>query len=511
MSLLASLTVTRRRTLVAVVLILALAAALRFYNIGWSYSNNGVDEGVMLQRALLISRGLDLYTDLPCDQAPLAFYVGALLKGDVVTLRAVNAALSILAILACMVVARGVGGDVAMVSAGLFLSVDFAFVRESRLFSLDGMAAYFLAFALMSFYYYVKRRDRLAVFFTGLFIGVSAAVKLLGGLGLMALVLFFVLEALREREFKAPRALDLGVMLSASAAPMVAFMYILGPSDMLQGMVFDQTHREFEPLFKLSILAFLGLNLTYLLPLAYARELWAVGPEMRYLIAVVGVVLAFMLFQPLVFFHHMVLMSPALAILAGFVTAELVMYKKGHRKKSKLYYILKKDKTMRRFAALIIMIDLGASLGLALYGVGAQGAPHEIVYAEKLREITSQDDYVICGDPLIATYADRMTPPEVVNVAYRRYPQLTLEDVTAAIEGYNVSVVVMCFRLQDIEGLAQYLLGNGFAIAIPYWVGQGDRTALDLFEGSIDSTYFYVTYEVAEEHGIPTIRPKVAL
>lgn len=510
MSLLASLTETRRRTLVTIALILALAAALRFYNIGWSFSNNGVDEGVMLQRALLISRGFDLYTDLPCDQAPLAFYIGALLKGDVVTLRAVNAALSILAILACMVVARGIGGDVAMISTGLFLSVDFAFVRESRLFSLDGMAAYFLAFALLSFYYYVKRRERLAAFGTGMFLGLSAAAKLLGGLGLIAILLFFILEAMREKEFKLPRALDLGVLLFASALPMAVFMYALGPSEMLQGMLFDQTHREFEPLFKLSILAFLGLNLTYILPMAYARELWAVGPEMRYLIVVAGVVLTFMLVEPLIFFHHMVMMSPALAILAGFVTAELVMYKKGHRKRSKLYHILKKDKTLRSFATLIIMVDVVASLGLALYGVAAQGEPNEIVFAQRLREITGEDEYVICGDPLIATYADRMTPPEVVNVAYRRYPQLTLDDVTRAIDEYNVSVVVMSFRLQDVEGLAQYLLGNGFAIAVPYWVGLGDRTVLDLLEGNTDSTYFYVRYHVAVEHDIPTISPRTA-
>jgi 4-amino-4-deoxy-L-arabinose transferase-like glycosyltransferase len=508
MSPFARLTETRRRTLIAVILILTLAAALRLYSIGWSYSNNGVDEGVMLQRALLISRDFDLYTDIPCDQAPIAFYIGALLKGDVVTLRALNAALSITAIAACMIVARKIGGDMAMVATGLFLAVDFAFVRESRLFSLDGMSTYMLAFALLSFYYYAKRGDRLAVFLAGLFVGLSTAVKLLGGLGLLALVLFFVLEAVRERSFKASRAVDLGIMVGASAVPMTLFLFALGPSEMLQGMVFNQTHREFEPLFKLSILAYLGLNLTYILPIAYARELWGVGPEVRYLLVVSGVILAFMILQPLVFFHHMVLMSPALAILAGFVAAETIMFRKGHKKKSKLYYVLKKDQVLRRFATAVIMVDLVASMGLAVYGVGTQGEPSEIVYAEKLREITEQDDWVIAGDPLIATYADRQVPPEVVNVAYRRYPQLTLEDLQHAIEKYNVSVVVLCFRLKEIDGFIQYLRENNFTMVVPWWIGQGDDTVLDLFEGSIDPTYFYVTYDVAEEHQIPVITPK---
>ncbi len=511
MSLLASLTGTRRRTIIAVLLVLALAAALRLYNIGWSYSNNGVDEGVMLQRALLISRDYDLYTEIPCDQAPLAFYFGALLKGDVVTLRALNAALSIAAIAACMFVARKIGGDIAMVATGLFLAVDFAFVRESRLFSLDGMAAYLLAFALLSFYYYAKRGDRLAVFLAGLFVGLSTAVKLLGGLGLLALILFFILEAVRERSFRASKAVDLGIMVAASAVPMTILMVALGPSEMLQGMLFDQTHREFEPLFKFSILAYLGLNLTYILPIAYARELWGVGPEVRYLIVVTGVLLVFMILQPLVFFHHMVLMSPALAILAGFVTAETIKFKKGHKKRSHLYYVLKKDVTLRRFATLVIMIDLAASMGLAFYGVAAQGEPSEIVYAEKLRTITDQDDWVISGDPLIATYADRQIPPEVVNVAYRRYPQLTLEDLEQAIEKYNVSVVVLCFRLKEIDGFVQYLRENNFTMVVPWWIGTGDDTVLDLFEGSIDPTYFYVKVSVAEEYDIPTINPKSAI
>jgi hypothetical protein len=511
MSLLASLTETRRRTVLTVVLILALAAALRLYNIGWSYSNNGVDEGVMLQRALLISRDFDLYVDIPCDQAPLAFYFGALLKGDVVTLRALNATLSLAAVAACMFVSRRIGGDIAMVATGLFLAVDFAFVREARLFSLDGMASYTLAFSLLSFYFYAKNGDRFAVFLAGMFVGLSASVKLLGGLGLLALMLFFVAEAVRERTFRTSKALDLGIMVGAASVPMALLMYALGPSEMLQGMLFNQTHREFEPLFKVSILAYLGLNITYILPIVYARELWSVGPEVRYLIIVTGVMLVFMVLQPLVFFHHMVLMSPALAILAGFVTSETILFKKGHKKKSKLYYVLKRDKTLRRFATAIIVIDLAASSGLAFYGIAAQGEPSEIVYAEKLREITHEDDWVICGDPLIATYADRQVPPEVVNVAYRRYPQLTLDDLKGAIEDYNVSVVVMCFRLMDVDGFVTYLRDNNFTMVVPWWIGKGDDTVLDLFEGSIDPTYFYVRFDVAEEYEIPTINPKSAI
>jgi 4-amino-4-deoxy-L-arabinose transferase-like glycosyltransferase len=505
MSLLRTITKSRRRTYLTVAAIIALAAAIRLYNIGWSFSNNGVDEGVMIQRALLLSRGFELYNELPCDQAPLAFYIGALFRADVVTLRALNAAMSMGAILACMTVSRKIGGDIAMVVTGLFLSVDFAFVRESRLFSLDGMAAYFLAFGLLAFFYYAQKKDRVALFLAGALMGVAAAVKLLGALGLLALILFLGVEALRERSFKLPRAVDVCILVAAGALPMVVLMLVLGPSEMLQGMLFNQTHREFELFFKLSILAYLGLNLSYVLPLAYAKDLWNVGPEVRYLMIVAMVILVFMIVQPLVFFHHLVLMSPALAILAGFVTEESLKSKKGDRKKTRIYHKMKKGKFIRRFATVVVMIDIAASMGLAFYGMAAQDKPSEIVYAEKLRGMSADGDYVLCGDPLISAYADRLTPPGVVNVAYRRYPQLTLDMIADAIETYNVSVVVVCFRLKEIDDLRFYLRESGFELVDPRFIGHGDDTVLDLFEGSIDPVYFYIKPEVASLYGVPLL------
>ena len=71
-------------------------------------------------------------------------------------------------------------------------------------------------------------------------------------------------------------------------------------------------------------------------------------------------------------------------------------------------------------------------------------------------------------------------------------------------------MVVVCFRLKDIEGFVQYLRENDFAMVVPWWVGQGDDTVLDLFEGSIDPTYFYVKYDVAAMYDIPIINPKSA-
>src|SRR5512136_2582492 len=102
-------------------------------------------------------------------------------------------------------------------------------------------------------------------------------------------------------------------MTVAAAAPLLALMVYLGPSDMLGGMVLDQGHRAFEPVQKLSMFAYFGTNLAYLLPLVYVRRMWKFGPEMRFVLCTAGVMLLFMVAEPLTFYHHLVMLSPALA------------------------------------------------------------------------------------------------------------------------------------------------------------------------------------------------------
>ena len=48
--------------------------------------------------------------------------------------------------------------------------------------------------------------------------------------------------------------------------------------------------------------------------------------------------------------------------------------------------------------------------------------PIEDVVAEDLKDLTEEDDLVICGDPIIALMADRLQPPDAVNLAEVRYP-----------------------------------------------------------------------------------------
>lgn len=487
----------RKLLLGTVILMVLLAAFVRLYHIEWSFSNNGIDEGIMIQRARLVGDGYALYSELPCDQAPLVFYLGAIFGGDVTSLRVLSAAISVLAVMAVMESARRVKGNLAMIAAGFLISFDFAFLRESRLFSLDGISSSFLAFALLAFVVYVQRRSRPALMAAGLLVGLSAAAKLFGVLGLVGMIVFMVVEMRRETRTSRGTLVDITIVVAAAAIPLAAFMLYLGPGDVIQGMLLNQGGRSFEPWLKLSLVAYFGLNLAYLFPLAYAKRMWSMSNEARSLLSVSAVVLAFMVFQPLVFFHHLPLMSPPLAVLAGVFLAETIRPKKGAPNTEKAQAMADKRTVPAVAVAALFCVTILVSSGLAGYGLLLQEEPPQIEIARDLEGISDGTDWVICGDPLICAYADRSIPPGAVNVAYRQHPDLTLDDIERAIVETDVSVVVLSWRLLELEGMEDLLQEHNFTMVIPHsdpqWslTWEDYRATLDFFQEDMGPVYFY--------------------
>jgi 4-amino-4-deoxy-L-arabinose transferase-like glycosyltransferase len=478
-----SLGTDRRRALIAAALILALASFLRLYHIGWSFSSNGVDEGIMLERSLMVSHGYQLYSQMPSDQAPLAFYVGALLDGNELALRTFVAVLSMLAIAASMKAAKRLTGNNAMLITGLLLAVDFALLRESRLFSLDAISSSFLALSLLPFLGYVKSGSRTMLLASGLMIGLSTASKLLGVLGLLGMLLFMILEMRSKSEPKRRKILDIIMLVAISAIPVALFMVALGPGDMIQGMVFDQGHRSFEIGLKLSILGYFAVNVAYLLPLVNARSMWKERSEYRFLLALSFVLLAFMVFQPLTFLHHLVMLSPPLAILAGAFVSRAFEHKKKSPNVDGRFIVTKKYTMFANQIIALAVIGVVVSTGLGAYGLAVQGRPIQEHYARLIQQHSSPTQWVVSGDPLMVSLADRLTPPELVNVAYRQYPDLTEQELEHWIDHYKVTVVVVCYRFNDMPGLPGFLTDQGYTL-LPYEPG-GSEPVLNLFENGI--------------------------
>ena len=508
MKLLENLTTDRRKVLAAVVLILAIAVFLRFFNIGWSFSNNGVDEGIMLERARLVGAGYDLYTELPCDQAPLVFLIGGAFDGDVLALRVLTASLSMVAIIACMVASKRLQGNTAMLLTGLLLAVDFTLLRESRLFSLDGLSAFFLAMALPFYLHFLSKGSRPALALAGFLVGLSAASKLFGGIALAGMLLFMAVEHLRTKKEArtGPKTLvDILVLAVSAAVPLVVLLLALGPSEMLNGMVFDQGHRQSDLVMKLSIPIFFGLNLAYAIPLVYARSTWAHSKEARFLLILTAVLLANFVLQPLVFLHHMVLMSPGLAVLSGAVIARVLEHRK-ERSVEQMEQQGSKNSIFESKAFLAIsMVGILVSAGLASYGIAAQERPGQLVYAEKVAAWTTPDDWVISGDPLIAAYAQRLTPPGMVNVGTRVYPELTIGEVEAAVVEYDVAVFLLSYRFleEDMAGLGQYLVDHGYEKVADDFMGDWNGSSFAAFEDA-EAPSVFVRSDIVDDLGLPT-------
>ncbi|MCU0860653.1 MAG: glycosyltransferase family 39 protein [Thermoplasmata archaeon] len=494
----------RKNVMAAAALVLLLALTLRLVHIEWSYSNNGIDEGIMLQRALLVGDGYDLYTDIPLDQAPLAFLVGGLLDGDIVLLRTMTALLSVGAIGAMMLLSRRLAGDVAMLLTGALLAADFVLLRESRLFSLDALCASFGAFSLLAFHRYSERGSTAAIAVAGLLAGVATSVKLLGGLFLLGFVAYIVFRWYSSRKVGARGIVDLSVLLACAAAPIGALMLYLGPSEMIDGMVFGQGHRDFDPYLKLSVLAFFAIDFAYVLPLVRAREMWKGRPAVRYLFLVVAVLLAFMVLQPLVFLHHMVLLSFPLAVLTGICVSDMLAAEKvqsyGTGISQKKAWLLK-----GRTASAVALAALLISTSLGVYGIAAQDEPYQMQVADILDDYVEPGNWVVAGDPIIASYAGMRVPPELVNVAYRQYPDLTLERIEESILAYNVSAVVVCYRLREYSDIYDFLDENGYVRVCGYDATQlplielapPPEAALDLFQDGIGWATIYVRGDLA--------------
>jgi hypothetical protein len=237
---------------------------------------------------------------------------------------------------------------------------------------------------------------------------------------------------------------------------------------------------------------FFGLNAAYLLPFLCWKRVWKLSPEARALMLVACTTLAYTIVQPLVFLHHMVLLSPPLAILSGVLVSGVVWTRKGVSSRSHWRIEPNKSCLPAGLVASFLVANLVVSGGLVGYGLAAQDKPILLWRAWVLESLSDEDDWVISGDPLIASEAGRLIPPEVVNVAYRRQPDLTLEDIESAIVEYDVSVVVVCYRLNDMEGLEEMLDGQDFVLVAPDTIPKGEDPVLDLFQEGIDPVTFYV-------------------
>ena len=77
-----------------------------------------------------------------------------------------------------------------------------------------------------------------------------------------------------------------------------------------------------------------------------------------------------------------------------------------------------------------------------------------------LLEITDENDYVISGDPWVTVKANRLVPPNLVNVAELQYPEITNDELNQTCIEFAVEAVIITYHLKDMEGFIDFVEKN---------------------------------------------------
>ncbi|MDD3491991.1 MAG: glycosyltransferase family 39 protein [Candidatus Thermoplasmatota archaeon] len=411
-----------------VVICLALAFIFfRLHNIQNPFSTNGIDEGIHLLQARMVSAGYNLYTDLNGDQGPLAILTFALWQGEVLTSRLLSFLLFGAATAASTYLAWRVKNRQAGAYTLLILALDFTLLRESRVASLDLFSGALLALAAVLLVWYLERGDWRLLLPGGALVSLACLAKMLAAPVALALLLWLIYRGVKNGELPATVAYVTGALL-----PLAVVLALFSPQSLLEGLVLRQTHRAYDWGAKASALLFIGPGFVYL---AAVRRWNYRDAKVMLLLLWLLPLLALILLQGRTFQHHFAYTAFPAAILAGMA---LSTWSHG-----------------RRRAVLASFVAVNAALGPALILTAPTDPAYEA--AAEIEEVTPPGSLVISGNPLVNVLADRLAPPNLTNLAYYHYPPATASNVTYWLEKGEVAAVVLYWKLADMDRVEEYL------------------------------------------------------
>lgn len=453
---------------------LVLLAALLLVS-GLTYAHNlddnpNFDEAAYTAALYALDHGQDLGTELVAVQPP-GFYLlldalGAVFGSDLASLRVGFLLLSLLGIAAAYTIGRVLAGPLGGLGAATILAVLPPYPALGALVEADPpsvtLALVALALALLAL---GRGREQLALSASaGAFATASVLVKLFTGTLILPLLSLAVLYRASWRAVGAAvggGALVLGVLAvthldavdefwEGAVSGQLANRDIEAPShlDNLERVV-----RTFDPRTPGAYLAVAGIALAVAFALRRRRlRLW---PLWTWTAAAV----AFTVWMRPLLDHHLVLLSAAVAVPAGTALG------------AGLDALLARDRSRAgsRRAPVTALATLGAATLLAAAGTlqqwrqlsGSTGTVDPAVpwAADRLREVSRPDDYVVSDLPYAAVLADRRMPGLTVDTSWGRVVAgtLTADEVMRTIERFDVPAVVTGRMLLFSPGLAAKL------------------------------------------------------
>ncbi|MFW9916472.1 MAG: ArnT family glycosyltransferase [Candidatus Thorarchaeota archaeon] len=444
--------------------ILIFAFAVRLYKIMVAVAPNGVDEGIHLMQGRLLAEGFSLYDETFSVQAPVAIFIYALINGEIFLAKLLSIVSSLITIALIMRLARKYTDTLGMTIAGLLLSAELFFLKESRLASIDMLCATFLVIGFFFLFRYVEGENRLNLVIAGFFLAVASLTKLLAVLPTIAIAAYLVWKKGRNSI-----PFQLGILTTV-----VALLTPLNLRAAFEQIILAHTHKEWRGLLDRFVIFAQYLVLNAVLIGLACVGIWAIFQDYRegkdrirrdFLLIWLLSLLFFMISLNNVMSHHLVLLSPILALLAAFGGSKIASLEIWDLKLPESWPIklprIQIDRS-KAIGGLLAVIFAVSTLKVAIISsvVFLEPKPREnpeYLAAEILEIITTPEDLVISGNPEIPLLAERNVPPELADTARNRYPPLTDEYLINRTIENNVAAVVIAYAMVEFTEYMKFL------------------------------------------------------
>ncbi|HVS06953.1 MAG TPA: glycosyltransferase family 39 protein [Candidatus Dormibacteraeota bacterium] len=419
----------------------------------------GDDEGSYWQSLRALARGEPLFSSVFASQPP-GFYYAFLpfyrFAHSLTGLRVGVLLFGLVGLAATYVVSRLLAGDLAGLLALVLAATSPVYLHQSVVLQADGPAVALstvaIALALAAVRADGRVRELLAAG-AGLTLALAVGIKLLGAVSLVPIALV-LLGATRGRGRLVAAAIAGGLLGSfvillpalaslGAAVDQLVLMHLRagaaekGGLDGNLGFLLVQRELPLEVLAALgALVALLRRDRTIVMPLAW----------------VLASVLAVLLYQPL-FPHHLVMLSPALAMTAAVGLGNLGELGRGA--------------LVAAAALVLVTAATGAAVAVSEARVALRPDLHDAEMVAAIRAASGPGDFWISDNAYAVAAADRDMPGSLVDTSGQRTEAvlLTVGDLEAARVRYDVRwVLVDGPRLDRVPGFRGWLDAHFHAV-----------------------------------------------
>jgi hypothetical protein len=417
--------------------------------------SRGYDEGLYLTIAQMVRSGYTLYREISHPHGPLFIYsiipAFELLGASAAAGRFVTVLYGAVGLLLVALTARELGGWLSGLSAAVLLSLAPEFFRLSRAAMPDVQSYTMTTLAILSSLRYLTTRRRKWLLLAGLAFGIGALFKLIVIPTLLPLGLAVLCSHIHQEGLKSWHKLlgDAAIVLGTAILPPLVCLLIYGWQplyyDLIAVTVRARTAFPFAPAANVRWIGeYLSDNagLTMLATWGTLLLLTRRSTSAAVVISWGAVVLAALVFQTPLFFHQMGSLLFPMAVMGGCVAGHL----EDHLGRSW------RPATWREGIALLISVGVVAGYIFTLPDLMKDYRAQLVAPTLSRQEdathfistMTWPDDWIVTDDPAVAFWADRMIPPPLTDVSFRKIAVglMTDEQLITLTEEYQPQAVV---------------------------------------------------------------------